>query len=147
MLRYYAVFLLLFIFYGYHCMCTWYTNAWMWVRWDHKATLALRPFSYLLYIPIFFILPVIPYLVWSTVSYIMESHHICLIPWYVYLSDEISIQLKSHTHIGYVRLFVALFTNWAVSYFRCEEASVQLPFAVNRHVCNDFFTNSRTYIF
>jgi hypothetical protein len=47
--------------------------------WAHKATLALQPFSYLLCASIKFTLPVVPYLWQSTVSYITESLHSCLI--------------------------------------------------------------------
>jgi hypothetical protein len=47
--------------------------------------------------------PVVPYLLRSTVSCITESYHGRLVPWNVYLSDEVLIQLSPHTDIGYVR--------------------------------------------
>jgi hypothetical protein len=52
----------------------------VWVRWAHKAILALQPYSDLLCVPISFILPVVPHLWQSTVSYIMESQHSHLVP-------------------------------------------------------------------
>jgi hypothetical protein len=54
---------------------------------------------------IFPIWPVVPYLLWSTVSHIVESCHSRLFPLNVYLSDEALIQLNPHTHIGYMRLY------------------------------------------
>jgi hypothetical protein len=49
--------------------------------------------------------PVVPYLQRSTISCIKEPYHGHLVPWNVYISDEVLIQLNPHTHIRYVSLF------------------------------------------
>jgi hypothetical protein len=50
----------------------------VWAGWVHKATQTLQPFSDVLFFPMFFIPPVVPYLWQSAVSYItiqtMHSH-------------------------------------------------------------------------
>jgi hypothetical protein len=62
----------------------------------------------LLCMPIVFILPVVPYLLRSAVSCLTESHHNRSVPWNVYLSDEILIQLKPHTKNMCETVFVSV---------------------------------------
>jgi hypothetical protein len=45
-------------------------------------------------VPIFFVLPVVPYFWQSIVSYMTESHHSHVVPYKFYLCNEILIQLK-----------------------------------------------------
>jgi hypothetical protein len=62
--------------------------------------------SDILCVPTFSIPPVVSYLLRSTVTYIKESYHGRMVPWNLYLSDKILIQLSPHTHKGCVRLFL-----------------------------------------
>jgi hypothetical protein len=55
------------------------TNEWIWVRWAPKATVAVRPSSALLCVPIFFSPQAVLYLLRSTVSYTAESRNSRLI--------------------------------------------------------------------
>jgi hypothetical protein len=76
------------------------------VWWAHKATHTPRPFSDLLYVPIYFTPPVVPTSV--KFQYLTQRNFI-IVAWFhknVYLSDEIWIQLRPHTHKGCARLFM-----------------------------------------
>jgi hypothetical protein len=73
--------------------------------WVHKLTLALWPFSVLLCVPIYFILPVVPYL---TVHYLTQ-YNLFIVTWFqkkMYLSDKVWIQLNPYTHKGCVMSFL-----------------------------------------
>jgi hypothetical protein len=76
---------------------------WVWRKWGGRLRQPFHRDHFLIYyaFPIFSIPPVVLHLLWSTVSCTMESYHGCLVPWYVYLIDEILIQLNAHTHIGH----------------------------------------------
>jgi hypothetical protein len=79
----------------------------IWVGWAHKATVAPQPFSDILFVPKWFISPVVSYLWQSTGSYIMESHHSHLVPWKCLLKWwNMNSAKATHSHEGCVGLFL-----------------------------------------